>query len=67
MLTVCTDIVTGGNNKRLKVNGPVRMPTETLRYFSGTNTWDCFELRVHKGVIDLVNLSEVVKQSTREL
>ncbi|KAI3892231.1 hypothetical protein MKW92_041002, partial [Papaver armeniacum] len=68
------NIVTGGKNKRLKVKGPVRMPTKTLHITTrktpcgeGTNTWDCFELRVHKGVIDLVNLSEVVKQSTREL
>ena len=31
---------------------------------SGTNTWDRFELRVHKRVIDLVSSSEVVKQIT---
>ncbi|RWW59369.1 hypothetical protein BHE74_00033696 [Ensete ventricosum] len=30
----------------------------------GTNTWDRFELRVHKRVIDLVSSSEVVKQIT---
>ncbi|RZC66602.1 hypothetical protein C5167_010289 [Papaver somniferum] len=29
-----------------------------------TNTWDRFELRVHKRVIDLVSSSEVVKQIT---
>ncbi|CAI7859827.1 unnamed protein product [Closterium sp. NIES-53] len=32
--------------------------------FPGTNTWDTFELRVHKRVIDLVSPSEVVKQIT---
>lgn len=31
---------------------------------AGTNTWDRFELRVHKRVIDLVSSSEVVKQIT---
>ncbi len=31
---------------------------------SGTNTWDRFELRVHKRVIDLHSPSEVVKQIT---
>ncbi|RZC89321.1 hypothetical protein C5167_029227 [Papaver somniferum] len=68
MLTFCTDIVTGGKNKRLKVKGPVRMPTKTLHITSrktpcgeGTNTCDCFELRLHKRVIGLVNSSEVVK------
>ncbi|KAI3938716.1 hypothetical protein MKW92_047723 [Papaver armeniacum] len=30
MLTMHRDIVTGGKNKRLKVKGPVRMPTKTL-------------------------------------
>jgi hypothetical protein len=31
---------------------------------AGTNTWDRFELRVHKRVIDLHSPSEVVKQIT---
>lgn len=31
---------------------------------SGTNTWDRFELRVHKRVIDLHSSPEVVKQIT---
>ena len=35
-----------------------------LDAFSGTNTWDRFELRVHKRVIDLHSPSEVVKQIT---
>ncbi|KAF9618895.1 hypothetical protein IFM89_002890 [Coptis chinensis] len=30
----------------------------------GTNTFDRFEMRVHKRVIDLLSLSEVVKQIT---
>jgi ribosomal protein S10 len=30
----------------------------------GTNTWDRFELRVHKRVIDLHSSPEVVKQIT---
>ncbi|KAI3898409.1 hypothetical protein MKW92_027906 [Papaver armeniacum] len=45
MLIVCTDIVTGGKNKRLKVKGPMRMPTKTLHITTrktpcgeGTNT-----------------------------
>lgn len=32
--------------------------------FAGTNTWDRFELRVHKRVIDLFSSPEVVKQIT---
>ncbi|KAI4973578.1 hypothetical protein ZWY2020_041359 [Hordeum vulgare] len=30
----------------------------------GTNTWDRFEMRVHKRVIDLVSSPDVVKQIT---
>lgn len=32
--------------------------------FAGTNTWDRFELRVHKRVIDLFSSPDVVKQIT---
>ncbi|KAI3960273.1 hypothetical protein MKW98_016997 [Papaver atlanticum] len=35
-VTVCTDILTGGKNKRLKVKGPVRMPTKTLHITTGS-------------------------------
>ncbi|CAI5958300.1 unnamed protein product, partial [Closterium sp. NIES-64] len=125
----CADLVRGAKEKRLKVKGPVRMPTKVLPPYhaqvplrqrkglcdrrmvtqriealigashtlvrrgeiasacrvdalvrgsggatlphrsklllsSRTNTWDTFELRVHKRVIDLVSPSEVVKQIT---
>ncbi|KAJ4955551.1 hypothetical protein NE237_012334 [Protea cynaroides] len=68
---VCADLVRGAKDKRLKVKGPVRMPTKVLHITTrkspcgeGTNTFDRFELRVHKRVIDLVSSSEVVKQIT---
>ncbi|GJP71254.1 hypothetical protein CLOP_g2105 [Closterium sp. NIES-67] len=68
---VCADLVRGAKEKRIKVKGPVRMPTKVLRHTTrkspcgnGTNTWDTFELRVHKRVIYLVSPSEVVKQIT---
>ncbi|KAL0359020.1 UNVERIFIED_CONTAM: 40S ribosomal protein S20-2 [Sesamum angustifolium] len=56
---------------RLRVKGPVRMPTKVLHITTrkspcgeGTNTWDRFELRVHKRVIDLFSSPDVVKQIT---
>ena len=33
-------------------------------HLAGTNTWDRFELRVHKRVIDLFSSADVVKQIT---
>ena len=68
---VCGDLIKGAKDKRLKVKGPVRMPTKVLRITTrkspcgeGTNSWDRFEMRIHKRVIDLHSPSEVVKQIT---
>merc|ERR1712046_425029 len=68
---VCTDLIKGAKDKHLLCKGPVRMPTKTLRLVTrkspngeGTNTWDRFEMRIHKRVIDLHSPSETVKQIT---
>merc|ERR1711865_494970 len=68
---VCTDLKRGAVEKRLKVKGPVRLPTKKLRISThktpcgeGTVTWDTFEMRIHKRLIDLHSPSEVVKQIT---
>merc|ERR1719203_291510 len=57
--------------KELHVAGPVRLPTKTLRLTvrkspcgEGTNTWDRWEMRIHKRLIDLHSPSDVVKQIT---
>jgi small subunit ribosomal protein S20e len=68
---VCADLIKGAKEKNLKVKGPVRMPTKTLRVTvrkspcgEGTNTWDRYEMRVYKRVIDLHSPTEMVKQIT---
>lgn len=68
---VCADLKKGALDKKLHVSGPVRMPTKILRITTrkapsgeGTNTWDRFEMRIHKRIIDLHAPSEVVKQIT---
>merc|ERR1712105_260723 len=68
---VCADLIKGAKDKNLKVKGPVRMPTKTLRITTrktpcgeGSKTWDRFQMRVHKRVIDLHSPSEIVKQIT---
>lgn len=52
LLPVSADLVKGAKDKQLKVKGPVRLPTKTLRITTrkspcgeGTNTWDRFEMR----------------------
>mmetsp|Transcript_4527 Transcript_4527/g.6423 ORF Transcript_4527/g.6423 Transcript_4527/m.6423 type:complete len:132 (+) Transcript_4527:42-437(+) len=69
--TVCANLKRGALEKDLKVSGPVRLPTKKLRITTrkspcgeGTNTWDRFEMRIHKRVLDLHSPSEVVKQIT---
>ena len=54
---VCADLKRGAQEKKLKVAGPVRLPTKKLRITTrkspcgeGTNTWDRFEMRIHKCV-----------------
>ena len=68
---VCADLIRGAKEKRLKVKGPVRLPTKNLVITTrkspcgeGTNTWDRFEMRIHKRLIDLHSPSEIVKQIT---
>merc|ERR1711998_527890 len=68
---VCADLIKGAKDKRLLCKGPVRMSTKTLRIMTrkapcgeGTSTWDRFEMRIHKRVIDLHSPSEIVKQIT---
>ena len=68
---VCRDLKKGAVDQKLHVSGPVRLPTKHLRITTrkapsgeGTNTWDRFEMRIHKRLMDLVAPSSVVKQIT---
>ena len=53
----------------VRVHGPVRMPTKKLKLCvmkapngEGTTTWDRFEMRIHKRVLELFCAKEVVSQ-----
>ena len=70
---VCADLKRGAEEKGLKgkVAGPVRLPTKVLHITTrktpcgeGSKTWDRFEMRIHKRIIDLHSPAEVVKQIT---
>ncbi|KAF1316911.1 40s ribosomal protein s20, partial [Globisporangium splendens] len=71
LVVLCADLKRGAVDKNLKVSGPVRLPTKILRLTTrkspcgeGTNTWDRFEMRIHKRIIDLHAPSDIVKQIT---
>ena len=68
---VCADLKKGALDKKLNVGGSVRLPTKRVIITTrkapsgeGTNTWDKFEMRIHKRLIDLHAPSDVVKQIT---
>ncbi|KAG1021175.1 hypothetical protein G6F26_008677 [Rhizopus arrhizus] len=68
---VSADLVQRAKDKQLKVKGPVRLPTKTLRITTrkspcgnGSETFDKFEMKIYKRLIDLHSPSEIVKQIT---
>ncbi|GCB84589.1 hypothetical protein scyTo_0025119, partial [Scyliorhinus torazame] len=68
---VCADLIRGAKEKSLKVKRPVCIPTKTLPITTrktpcgeGSKTWDRFQMRIHKRLIDLHSPSEIVKQIT---
>ena len=67
----CNEMISRAKNKEYEVRGPKRMPTKILRVTTrkspcgeGTNTWDRYEMRIHKRVIDIDCPSSVVKDIT---
>ncbi|EMR08412.1 40S ribosomal protein S20 [Pneumocystis murina B123] len=68
---VCSDLTQRAKDKNLRVKGPVRLPTCVLKITTrktpcgeGSKTWDRFEMRIHKRIIDLHSPTETVKQIT---
>lgn len=68
---VCRELIKGAHEKQLVVKGPVRMPTKVLRITcrktpcgEGSKTWDRFQMRIHKRIINLHSPSEILKQIT---
>jgi len=65
---VCRELIDRAQSKGLAVKGPVRLPTKNLKITTrktpcgeGSKTWDLYELRIHKRLIDLHAPTEVVK------
>lgn len=68
---VCRDLKSAAVAKEIKCSGPVRMPTKILRITTrkspcgeGTNTYDRFEMRIHKRLLDFHSPAEIVKSLT---
>jgi small subunit ribosomal protein S20e len=68
---ICKNIISKGKEKNLKIKGPVKIPTKILKITTrkspcgeGTNTWDLFEIKIHKRLIDLFSTKDIIKQIT---
>ena len=71
IVAVVSQLLERAKHKNLAVKGPVRLPTKTLRITTrmtpcgeGSKTWDRYQLRIHKRLIDLVSPSSTVKEIT---
>ena len=58
---VCQELIERAKSKDLRVKGPVRLPTKKLKITTrktpcgeGSKTWDTFEMRIHKRLIEYV-------------
>lgn len=65
---VCDDLIKQAARKDIKTKGIVRLPTRILRITTrktpcgeGSKTWDHYEMRIHKRIIDLVCSLQVMK------
>ena len=69
--TVCAGLIQRAKSKKISAKGPVRLPTKNLKLTvrkspcgEGTNTWDRYEMRIHKRIIDLLGTSDDVREIT---
>lgn len=69
--SVTTQLLSRSREEKVKINGPMRLPTRTLKITTrktpcgnGTNTWDTFEMKIFKRIIDLHAPTEQVKRIT---
>ena len=58
--STCSTIIKNARDHEFRAKGPVRIPTKKLSHTvrrspcgEGSNTWDHFEMKIHKRVIDL--------------
>lgn len=67
----CSDLISQAAKHEQKAKGPIRIPTKILRITTrktpcgeGSKTWDRFEMRIHKRVIDLTCTMQIMKEIT---
>ncbi|KAK7684698.1 40S ribosomal protein S20 [Cerrena zonata] len=68
---VCANIVGNAQQNHIAKKGPVRLPTKVLKITTrkapngeGSKTYDTYEMRIHKRVIDLQAPASIVRKIT---
>uniref|UniRef100_A0A915CNY3 Small ribosomal subunit protein uS10 n=1 Tax=Ditylenchus dipsaci TaxID=166011 RepID=A0A915CNY3_9BILA len=68
---VSAQLIKGAKEENLVVKGPIRMPTKMLRITTrktpcgeGSKTWDHYQMRIHKRLINIKSSSEMLKKIT---
>ncbi|KJH46625.1 ribosomal protein S10 [Dictyocaulus viviparus] len=68
---VCAQLIEGAKNENLVVKGPIRLPTKILRITTrktpcgeGSKTWDRFQMRIHKRLINLHTPADLLRKIT---
>ncbi|ESL08255.1 ribosomal protein S20 [Trypanosoma rangeli SC58] len=68
---VMAELLLHARNEKVELRGPVRLPTRKLRITTrktpcgnGTNTWDTYELKIYKRLVELRAPTELVKKIT---
>jgi len=59
---ICSDITDIAKSTKTKMSGPIPLPTQILKHTTrrspcgdGKATWDNFQMRIHKRLIDLAD------------
>lgn len=69
---VCEDILGIGRKTGVKVRGPIPLPVKRLNIptrkspcGNGTETYEKWEMRMHRRIIDISNDDKIIRQLTR--
>ena len=69
---VCSEIKGIGEKSGINLKGPYLLPTKKMKVVTrkspcgqGTNTWDKYELRIHRRVIDMGADDKAIRQLMR--
>uniref|UniRef100_A0A914EAG2 Small ribosomal subunit protein uS10 n=1 Tax=Acrobeloides nanus TaxID=290746 RepID=A0A914EAG2_9BILA len=68
---VSSDLIEAAHKIGIAIKGPARLPTKTLRITTrktpcgeGSKTWDHFQMRIHKRVLNMLCPANMIKEIT---